>query len=411
MVKRVLQSVALLHNKEAKNLASASLQTLESKANAENLNALRDKWFEFIGSYDDSFMKKLESFGVKSGDDLVSLVDTMAKVATPVGKDRNYDNIASVIVASLVPSIASSMNDELANISYELRANPELIESEGMQKDIKKFVTKRVKLDKEEFRSKIAQLNKILDAIEENMKFFVDQFGLEDQNFEAIRKNLKAIGNYDEYKTVKDKLENVATSLESKFKDFFSKLKENELTINSLKAQIRELQAKLERSEEESRNDFLTGLSNKKTLEAEIARIEAIHKRYDVEYSICFFDIDNFKTINDTYGHDAGDAILRKVGEILRENSREVDIVGRFGGEEFVIVLPRTGLDEAQIFAEKILKAVAAFQFIYKKSRFNITMSCGVSARSKRKDEKDTLKAADELLYKAKNSGKNNVQL
>lgn len=412
LVKRILQSLSVLHNTEARNLANVSLQTIDAKLSADNLNLIKDKWLNFLTNYDDSYLKKLESYGIKQNDDLQTIINTLLTASMSVsGGDKDYAAIAEIIIGALVPSIASSMNDELAEISEQLKQKPELIETSGMRNDIKKFVVKRVSLDKDEFKSKITELDNILDNIDKQIKFFINKFDVKDVGLEDIRNDLQSISVSDEYKNVKIKLEKVSESIGFKLQDFVFKLKESEQTISVLKAQIRELQERLIKTTEEAKSDFLTGLSSKRALEDEIMRMEAIFTRYGVEYSVCFFDIDHFKAINDTYGHDTGDVILAKVGEILNLKSREVDMIGRFGGEEFVALLPKTELKDAEIFAEKILDCVRQFQFIYKESKFNITMSCGVSVRSKCENAKDTLKRADELLYAAKNGGRDNVKI
>ena len=85
---------------------------------------------------------------------------------------------------------------------------------------------------------------------------------------------------------------------------------------------------------------------------------------YDSDYGVCFFDIDHFKLINDTYGHEAGDVVLAAIGKMLRKYSRQVDFVGRYGGEEFVILLPETTLADAIKFADKMREIVQNSKFI-----------------------------------------------
>ncbi len=131
--------------------------------------------------------------------------------------------------------------------------------------------------------------------------------------------------------------------------------------------------------------------------------------RYKIDYTLCFIDIDHFKMVNDTYGHEAGDVILSTVGKILRKYVRQVDFVGRYGGEEFLVILPSTDLAHAIHFADKIRSIVEQFKFLYKNERINVTVSCGVSQRSQHKSKDETLSSADSFLYKAKEAGRNQV--
>jgi len=125
------------------------------------------------------------------------------------------------------------------------------------------------------------------------------------------------------------------------------------------------------------------------------------------KFSLIFCDIDHFKKINDTYGHDAGDMVLKKVASILKKNLRKNDIIGRWGGEEFLILLPETELENAKKVAEKLRKTI-------EKENFNIpqqvTCSFGISEHQENEDIESTIKRADELLYKAKNGGRNKVE-
>ena len=128
-------------------------------------------------------------------------------------------------------------------------------------------------------------------------------------------------------------------------------------------------------------------------------------KRYNTPLSIIYFDIDHFKQINDTYGHKKGDFILKEVSKIILQNIRKTDIFGRWGGEEFIIILPFTDLENALILAEKLRKKIEEHDF----DGINITISFGVT-ELKIDDNADTLiNRADEALYKAKNKGRNRV--
>ena len=120
--------------------------------------------------------------------------------------------------------------------------------------------------------------------------------------------------------------------------------------------------------------------------------------------NILFFDIDHFKKINDTYGHDFGDFVLEEIGKILKNTFRKSDIIGRWGGEEFIVVLPETKYEDALKLAEKLRKIIENHDF----DGVRITISIGVSEYNGNFEE--SLKKADEALYNAKNSGRNQVK-
>ncbi|MDY4012452.1 MAG: GGDEF domain-containing protein, partial [Campylobacter sp.] len=193
--------------------------------------------------------------------------------------------------------------------------------------------------------------------------------------------------------------------------DFEVKLNDSKRAIKSLKDQIRELQVQLEKSAKEAQNDFLTGLYTKRALEAQLDRVEEDYINKDIEYCICFFDIDHFKHINDTYGQSAGNVILAKIGGILHKMSRQIDVVARYGGEEFVAILPLCDLKQAQKYANEILHNVHSYEFVYKQSKFNVTISCGIASRTQTKSRISCMEKANEMLYAAKEAGRNCVKV
>jgi diguanylate cyclase (GGDEF)-like protein len=129
--------------------------------------------------------------------------------------------------------------------------------------------------------------------------------------------------------------------------------------------------------------------------------------------SVIMLDIDHFKNINDNYGHPSGDMVLRHVSDILKVSVRKSDFLGRYGGEEFVIILPETGPDDALQVAEKIRRTIESSPIkINADVTLNITLSAGVSGSNAAKQSillQDILKWADDALYQAKRSGRNRV--
>jgi diguanylate cyclase (GGDEF)-like protein len=124
-------------------------------------------------------------------------------------------------------------------------------------------------------------------------------------------------------------------------------------------------------------------------------------------------DVDNFKTINDTYGHHGGDAVLVNISETLRDKTRKSDFPSRYGGEEFVLILPETDLDNAVQVAGKIHEAIRTHAFGTSTDPFNLTVSIGVSSTSSQfySDWRQMLADADRALYVAKNSGKDRIEI
>ncbi|MHB1661388.1 MAG: GGDEF domain-containing protein [bacterium] len=154
--------------------------------------------------------------------------------------------------------------------------------------------------------------------------------------------------------------------------------------------------------------DGLTGLYNRRYFDTFYENIFAQSSRYDIPLSLIMCDIDHFKKINDTYGHDKGDIILKEVAGVLKINTRKSDIAARFGGEEFMLCLPSTQIISAIDVARKIKQMVFKIQT---KDIKKITISIGVTFYRKEFENKpkDLLKRLDNLLYEAKNRGRNRI--
>jgi len=174
-----------------------------------------------------------------------------------------------------------------------------------------------------------------------------------------------------------------------------------------------ELELTLKKMAEMSTRDELTGLYNRRfmneIMEKEIARA----CRFGSALSCMILDIDHFKRVNDTYGHACGDFILKEVAGLLKESSRESDYYFRYGGEEFVILLPQVDLDSASILAERLRLACKNKNYNYEKTDIVITLSIGLSSVEQFQDEKDInlVGYADKALYQAKSEGRNCVRV
>jgi len=408
--KRTLQALSLLHNKKATTLANASLDRLDMKQDLKSIEIIRDKWFDFVSSYDDSFLKQLDKYGKINKDDVEKMVSDIIEILNKDEDSEIYKVVAPLIVATLTPSIASSMNDELATISYELRNSPESISSSAMQEEIKHFIKKRIELDKEEVKSKISTLDKLLNDINKKIFDLIDTSKISGDQVRGIKKDLTSLNlKEDSFESVQEKLLHIATSLESETKGLGEKMLDNQKTITKLHTRVKKLENALVIAKKESKEDFLTNVATKRALNSEIKRVEEAYKRYKIDYTLCFIDIDHFKMVNDTYGHDAGDVILSTLGKILRKYLREVDFVGRYGGEEFLTILPNTDLAQGVLFADKIRKIIENYKFVYKNERIDVKISCGVAQRSHCGSEVEAVTGADKMLYKAKENGRNQV--
>lgn len=162
-----------------------------------------------------------------------------------------------------------------------------------------------------------------------------------------------------------------------------------------------------------SRYDYLTRVYNRRSL-IELLEIEFTRNQRSSEgyFSFILFDIDDFKAINDNFGHSLGDLVLKTIGETLLKSVRKSDICGRFGGDEFAVILPYTNVDHAVIVAEKVREKISKLRFTSSKTTINVTLSIGaieVKHGSPIDDFEKVIAEADKYLYQAKKQGKNKV--
>jgi diguanylate cyclase (GGDEF)-like protein len=152
--------------------------------------------------------------------------------------------------------------------------------------------------------------------------------------------------------------------------------------------------------------DSLTGVYNRRKIEEILSRESERSKRYGNTVSLMLIDIDNFKDVNDTYGHQMGDEVLKRIARIIRQNLRRTDSVGRYGGEEFLVILPETEVQKAIKAGERIRKAVESERFRFGK----VTVSVGVTVLKSTDDFGTLFNRLDRAMYLAKERGKNRVE-
>ena len=168
------------------------------------------------------------------------------------------------------------------------------------------------------------------------------------------------------------------------------------------------LQAKLQ---SQVQVDYLTGLATRRHFMTQASEEIARARRYGLQLSLCMLDLDRFKTVNDTYGHKAGDKVLKRFSEICLASLREIDIAGRLGGEEFAILFPETGLDQVQLVVERLRERLANERVPLDDGVvLQFTVSIGVALLEASDEDLDSLMArADRALYAAKHGGRNRV--
>lgn len=176
----------------------------------------------------------------------------------------------------------------------------------------------------------------------------------------------------------------------------------NKRQLESANAQLQELALR----------DGLTGMLNRRHWEQCLEREFARHARYETPTSLVMFDIDHFKAVNDTYGHQTGDDVIREVARTTLQYARGTDYAGRYGGEEFVVLLPDTDLKGADQFAERLRQAIEKLRVDHQGQSLSFTVSLGVACMSgKMADHTTLIEHADKALYRSKEEGRNRTTI
>ncbi|MGE6387495.1 diguanylate cyclase [Pseudomonas sp. NPDC078416] len=173
-----------------------------------------------------------------------------------------------------------------------------------------------------------------------------------------------------------------------------------------------QLQAANRELQKLSSTDRLTSLYNRGHWEEALRLEHARHVRYGTTAALVMFDIDHFKRVNDTYGHQCGDRVIQRVADVVREHIRDADIAGRYGGEEFAVLLPDTDKQGGAMFAERLRAAVEALDVMQEGEAIHCTISLGVADMTSPMDDyKMLIERADQALYESKKNGRNRVSV
>ena len=184
------------------------------------------------------------------------------------------------------------------------------------------------------------------------------------------------------------------------------------LTTGVFNKMVAELQQSHNQLEEMATTDTLTGLANRKQVMKLLIEHFKHFQRYQTVFSIMMLDVDHFKNVNDTHGHLAGDAALTNTAQTIKNTLREIDCLGRYGGEEFLVILPETDGHQAAKGAERIRKAVKKNMTHYENNTLKVTVSIGVAViQGTDQNENELIKRADDALYSAKGNGRDQVVL
>lgn len=172
--------------------------------------------------------------------------------------------------------------------------------------------------------------------------------------------------------------------------------------VERLRAEVKDVTERLEAVKAMADQDGLLPLLNRRAFVREMSRIISFGDRYDMEASLVYFDLDGFKAVNDTHGHAAGDEALKHVAQILIGNVRESDVVGRLGGDEFGLILPKADRDAAEKKAQSLADELTGNPCMWEGNPLELTVAFGVHVLAKGENPEDAMANADKAMYAAK---------
>ncbi|MEO3428807.1 GGDEF domain-containing protein [Pelagibius sp. CAU 1746] len=176
--------------------------------------------------------------------------------------------------------------------------------------------------------------------------------------------------------------------------------------VYSLRQEVEEARQRAGYLEQLADQDSLAPVLNRRAFVRELGRMAAFEERYGAAGAVLYFDVNDLKVINDTHGHAAGDAVLKRVCEVLLRDTRASDVVGRLGGDEFGVILAQSGLDAAADKAGLLAGAIAAEEVVWEGAPLHVSVAYGVHALSGDQQADDALKAADRAMYANKRGGR-----
>ncbi len=278
----------------------------------------------------------------------------------------------------------------------------------GLAADIFAYFEEKVASD--EYRS--SERKGLLSIVREltiSLKDIGEPAGGLDQSLDEFVRDIDKVNSLDDLHKLKTKIKTSARKVQTQVKNLSKELESAQELAGSLQKQ-------LEKSEASSILDSLTRVLNRNAYDMRVEQAVSEFKRFEEPFVMLIVDIDHFKQINDEHGHSSGDKALTSIAHTIKLNIRESDMVFRYGGEEFVVLLPKTGLKGAKVIAEKIRSKVASVRthlvndlYADKEKRVEITVSLGLAELQKGDSAEEWFNRADKALYQAKGEGRNRI--
>lgn len=276
------------------------------------------------------------------------------------------------------------------------------------ERRLKEVLFKQSQLKASLFETREA-IKQMLTGFVDHLADFADATSDYHDKIERYADKISAADNITELENVIDEVMRETRNIQINAQRSRDELRLTQEKVKTSEERIRELEMELEKTSDLVRHDQLTGVLNRHGLEEMFNKEVARAQRHDTVLCVALLDIDNFKKLNDALGHDAGDQALIHLAAVCRETLRPQDTIARFGGEEFIILLPETQIDDASHVLARLQRELTKRFFLHDNEKILITFSAGVTQMIDQDNQASVIKRADEAMYEAKQTGKNRV--
>ncbi|MCX8084163.1 MAG: GGDEF domain-containing protein [Calditerrivibrio sp.] len=397
--KTVANTIGLIVIEAIKDIRSKKIPlTANTLANSLKENEEFNKLF--LNFSDSEILEEIKYFLIDKCTFFYSVlnIQDFLQLKENLEKDKNTENIKNYTIKTI--SLVAEYLDKAINIQSRLKS---IIDEIVIRFDKTSITLNNIleenstvlKKDIEDDQKIASELTTVNDLIINESSLEI----LKEMVLSRVDKLSKDISKKIEFKN--DALQNIEQKRATVNKEL-SEYKNKEQELVKLKKEV-------EKYKMESVTDSLTGLFNRKFMNKRLAEEVERTKRYNTTFSLVFTDIDDFKKINDFYGHIVGDFVLKYLADIIKSELRKVDYAFRYGGEEMVILLTEANLENAIKFANRLLETVRNTVFRYKNEELKITISIGVAEYKKGESIEQLIERADLAMLKAKREGKNRV--
>jgi diguanylate cyclase len=276
------------------------------------------------------------------------------------------------------------------------------------ERRLKEVLYKQSQLKASLFEARDA-IKQMLAGFVDHLADFADATSEYHDKIEGCAEKISAANDISELGNVLGEVMRETRTIQLNAQKSRDELRSTQEKVKKSEARIHELEMELETTSDLVRHDQLTGVLNRRGLEDMFNKEVARAQRHDTLLCVGMLDIDNFKKLNDSLGHDVGDQALIHLANVCRETLRPQDTVARFGGEEFIILLPETPLEDASVALTRLQRELTKKFFLNDNEKVLITFSAGVTQMMPEDTQATVIKRADEAMYKAKQTGKNRV--